>query len=400
MAERVLGLLLDRGGREVQITESVLKAALTGSFEPGRVLALLIKRNGNEIQITRRVADLLLNDSGDLEKISLHRNGKKVLFTAGGFAEAARRFRSELVALVLHGRVDVDVMRRGIAILAMSSDRTAMRHQLDDLDIQDAGVLVTEEAIPAAAGNPYDGAGVMKLLLARTQNDAVAERVLVAAARNEEYGTGVVKEIARNRWSGFGLMKLLLNYGRSETRITEEVVIAAAGNTGCEVKLMQLLLELEESAIEITDRVIETAPGNTWGRPGVIKLLLDRKESIVQITEGGMIQIARLFGSMIEKFLVQTAWGPEEAVQRTISLGKMVVGLALNSRRNEIRVTGEVVKAASANKDTGKKVMGLLLSQRGVKLEITARVVSEAAKNKQVSAGLMEYLKKRVNEGI
>jgi hypothetical protein len=57
-----------------------------------------------------------------------------------------------------------------------------------------------------------------------------------------------------------------------------------------------------------------------------------------------------------------------------------VMALLLSQRGDNIRITGDVVKAAAANWN-GRRVMTLLLDQRGGDIEITEEVVEAATLN-------------------
>ena len=213
---------------------------------------------------------------------------------------------------------------------------------------------------------------MMASLLDRRGADfQITEEVVMAAAGNggkevmtlllDRRGTGIqitegmVKAAAGNWTSGEEVMTLLLDRRGADVQVTEEVVKAAAGNRRGD-KVIALLLDRRGADVQIAE-VVKAAAGNQWGGK-VIALLLDRRGADVQITEE------------VVKAAAGNEWG-----------GKEVMTLLLDRRGIDIQITEEVVKAAAGNLLSGKEVMTLLLDRRGADIQITEGVVQAAAGN-------------------
>ncbi|KLU86652.1 hypothetical protein MAPG_05664, partial [Magnaporthiopsis poae ATCC 64411] len=180
---KIVGLLLDQLGKEVEVTEDVVEAA-AGDWRSGAdVMKLLLDRQGEKVKVTERVAKAAAENPW---------SGKEVM------------------ELLLDGQAKVEITKELTEIIA--GRFVGAMEQL--LDRQGEEVKVTEEIVKAAAGNAKfnkAGAKVMELLLDRRGGDVeVTEEVVTAAARNPESG----KEI----------MELLLDRRGKDVKVTEEVV--------------------------------------------------------------------------------------------------------------------------------------------------------------------------------
>ena len=82
----------------------------------------------------------------------------------------------------------------------------------------------------------------------------------------------------------------------------------------------------------------------------------------------------------------------EDIIQVTRSLGREMITLLLDLKRDNVPVTKYVVKAAAGNESSGKEVMEILFTQRGDEVEITEAVVSAAAGNERSGKEVMTLL--------
>jgi hypothetical protein len=80
--------------------------------------------------------------------------------------------------------------------------------------------------------------------------------------------------------------------------------------------------------------------------------------------------------------------------------GKEVMAILLKQRGNEVQITEEVVKAAAGNAQSGKGVMELLLRQRGDEVKITEEVVKAAAGDTESGNGVMKLVLKQRGEEV
>jgi hypothetical protein len=264
---------------------------------------------------------------------------------------------------------------------------------IEDLDVmrnlikrkEDAAQIKEKEVVQIANLSHRQ---VMKLLLMRRGEDVkITEEVVVAAAGNYWYGIEmmrllfkrrgdnvkiteeVVKAAARNEMSGWGVMTLLLDQRGEDVKITEEVVIAAAGNYRRGNEVMRLLLRKRGDEVKITEEVVKAAARNEMSGWGVMTLLFDQRGEDVKITEEVVIAAA----------------GNERC-------GVEVMMLLFDQRGDDVKTTEEVLIAAAKNRWRGKEVVTLLLNKRRGDIEITEEVVIAAAGNERCGGEVMMLL--------
>ncbi|KAF2740308.1 hypothetical protein EJ04DRAFT_548375 [Polyplosphaeria fusca] len=177
-------------------------------------------------------------------------------------------------------------------------------------------------------------ASLAKLLTLVQPRVEVTQEAVVAAAGNYSNGEEV--------------MALLLEQRGSDVEITNEF----------DEKVVALLLEQRGSDIEITKEVVVAAAGNSYNGKEVMALLLEQRGSDVEITKEVVVAAAGNFKN-----------------------GKEVMTLLLDWRRNEVHITQEVVVAAAGNENTGKEVIMLL--KQFAKLQFTNQVIEAAANSGQ-----------------
>lgn len=202
--EEVIGLLLNRRGNDVQITEEVLKAAARNIWNGKEVIMVLLEWRENNIQITEEVFKVAagnLRSGKEIITLFLEQNGNDDQITEEVFKTAARNKGS------------------GIELIKLLFERVG-----DD-------VPITAELFIAAAENQLSGEEIIRLLLERIKNDIqITEEVLKTAAGNEI--------------NGYEIIKLLLERTENDSQITGEVFEAAAGNLGRNGKdIMSLVLD-------------------------------------------------------------------------------------------------------------------------------------------------------------
>ena len=198
----------------------------------------------------------------------------------------------------------------------------------------------------------------------------------------------VVKAAAGNSGNGKEVMTLLLEQRGADVMITEEVVKAAAGNSRNGKEVMTLLLEQRGADVMITEEVVKEAAGNFRNGKEVMTLLLEQRGAGVMITEevvkaaaGNSRNGKEVMTLLLEQRGVDVMI-TEEVVKAAAGIsrnGKGVMTLLLEQRGADVIITEEVVKAAAGNEGSGKEVMTLLLEQRGADVMITEEVVKVAA---------------------
>jgi hypothetical protein len=140
---------------------------------------------------------------------------------------------------------------------------------------------VTIETVTHIANNHPKN--MMALLLDQRGNEVkITQEVVVAAAGNS--------------YNGKKVMALLLSQRGDEVQITQEMVVSIAQHFDEEV--MTLLLDRCEEDVQITQEVLITAAGNYYNSKQVTKLLLDRLVDDVQITPDVVIVVVGIRNAM------------------------------------------------------------------------------------------------------
>ena len=411
---RMMKLLLDRRGADVQITDKVVEAAAGNGRSGKDIITLLLDRRGADVQITEKAVEVAAgNDwSGkDIITLLLDRRGADVQITEGVIVAAAGNGRSgkDIMTLLLDRRgADVQITEKAVEaaagnywsgkdIITLLLDRRGADVQITEkvvqaaagnywsgkdiitllLDRRGADVQITEGVIVAAAGNSRSGKDIITLLLDRKGADVqITEKVVLAAAGNSRSGKDIITLLldrkgadvqitekvvlaaARNTYYGEEMMTLILGQQGANVQITEEIVVTAAENDFNGEKMITLLLDRKGADVQITEKVVEAAAGNYWSGKEIITLLLDRRGADVQITD---------------KVIEAAAWNDKS--------GKEIITLLLDRQGVGIQITEKVVLAAARNTYCGEKMMTLLLDQQGADVQITDKVVEAAAGN-------------------
>ncbi|KAK8121512.1 hypothetical protein PG999_005632 [Apiospora kogelbergensis] len=169
------------------------------------------------------------------------------------------------------------------------------------------------------------------------------------------YGTPILAAVHNGHTR---VVSVLLEKRGEQVKITQEVVVAAAGNPFSGKEIMALLLEKRGEQVKITQEVVVAAAGNPFSGKEIMALLLEKRGEQVKITQ---------------KVVVAAAGNKDS--------GKEIMALLLEKRGEQVKITQKVVVAAAGNEDSGKEIMALLLEKRGEQVEITQEVVVAAARN-------------------
>lgn len=194
-------------------------------------------------------------------------------------------------------------------------------------------VEVTEHGIIQIAG--LHDIQIMKLL-----QDQHNSQILITE--------NILKAAARNSGSGEAMLKLLINQSSDITLITEEVIKVAALNSVDGLVVMKLLLNWCGDQAPVTEGVVKVAAANNNTGYEIIQLLLDRYGDRVPITLEIVQYIAEHRG------------------------GQMMT-LLLDRLGDQIPVSEEVMIAAARNR-VGYAMMKLLFERRG--FPITRRIMN------------------------
>jgi hypothetical protein len=365
--KEVITLLLEKLGRDVQITEDVVKAATRHRYSE-EVMTLLLEKRGQDVQITEGVVKATAGNEHCGEKVMtllLEKRGQDVQITEGVVKAAAGNKHCGEKAMTLL------LKKRG-------------------QDIQ-----ITEDIVKAAAGNVGYGEGVMTLLFEKRDQDV-------------QITEDVVKAVAGNVGCGVEVMTLLLEERAQDMQITEGIVKAAAGNKGCGEEVMTLLLEKQGQDVQITEDVIKAAAGNRYRGIMIMALLLEKRGQDMQIIEDIVKEAARnKHGNKLMALLLEKRGQDVQITEDVIKAaagnghcGEKVMTLLLEKRGQDVEITGDAVKAAAGNGHCWEKIMTLLLKKRGQDVQITEDVIKAAAGNEGCGEKVMILLLEKQDQDI
>lgn len=258
-----MALLLDRRGDDVQITQKVVEAAAQ-NWNGKRAMTILLNRRGNDIQITQEVVEAAaLNYNGEVMAVLLGQRANEIELTEELTAWIASRFDVEVMTLLLDRRGD-DVQITDKVVKASIMNRYGKEVLELLLDRRGDDIRNTEEFVKAAASKFYTG-GVMALLLDRRGDEIQITEELTALMAER---------------SSVEAMSMLLYRRGDDLQITEKVLVSAARNY--DENVVALLLDQQDD-IQITEEVVKAAAGNRNG--AIVTMLLDRLGDDFQITE-------------------------------------------------------------------------------------------------------------------
>lgn len=286
-----LDLLLDKGGK---ITQAVLLAAIEG-WKPDETITTLLSRG--DVQITEAMIVAIV--------------GKGAVNT-------------ELLELMLSKNSTIQITDE---IMATSARTSKARDVLKFL--MSKGGKVTEDVLVAAAEN-HNGPQMLKFLLSKDREMQMTESMLLAATRN----TPAKK-----------YMDPILHRG---AKVTEAVMITAAGSWSGSKELLEMLLE---KGGQVTGAVLLAAARNRDGFEALEFLLISRGTKVI----------------MSETMMLDAVGGP--SAQQTMELLLSVGG----------QVSKAVMVTATRGQYASKELIELLLDKGG---EVTEEVMVEAASNR------------------
>jgi tetratricopeptide (TPR) repeat protein len=190
--KEIIKLLLERREKDVQITEGVVKAAARNYLTGTSIIELLIKQGGGNIMITEEaIVQIARSFDGRVMTLLFEQRGKDVQITEGVVKAAAEDWltRTDVMKLLLkQGGDNITSTEEARVQIAKLFDETVMALLFE----RRGNVLITERMVKAAARNKENGKEVMEFLLKRKSEIVVTEGVVRAAARNTESGEEVM----------------------------------------------------------------------------------------------------------------------------------------------------------------------------------------------------------------
>ncbi|EAU39331.1 predicted protein [Aspergillus terreus NIH2624] len=424
----LISTLLERRAGEIIVTENVVRAASKNSHGE-KVMTLLLKGHWKEFIVSETSTCLIVERFSEAIIALLFENyGRQIRITEQVLKAAAKnKSGQETMAFlcdVFGGHIQVTevVLRaaaenssRGYEIWCLLTDRYSNQIRITDELLQTVArnqpvgtmellcckfsdqVRITETVLRAAAENSPGGYAIICFLTERYSNQIrITEELLQTVARNQQVGTmellcrkfsdqvqiteGTLKAAAKNLRSGDHVMGSLLSRNDDKIQITEGVLLSAARNPVSGHRIMRVIYDKYGGSIQITEEVLKAAASNRW--PYVVQALHDLFYNQMDITEG----------------ILRTA-------AENPNCGAMVMEILLNHLhwdhdRDQLQIPEQVLQAAAKNTSSGAEIMDLLFWDRyNVRIsDITEKVIKAAAENPEGGKEMLMLLLQKAGE--
>lgn len=182
------------------------------------------------------------------------------------------------------------------------------------------------------------------------------------------------------RYAGEEMMKAFLELPVESVRITEEVLMAAAGNTRNGPRVMRVLLDMRLPEIKITSRVVEEADINYVCGEEVMRVLIEAKKLEIDAFEGVLEYILKNFKVGTAKLFLRLRC-PGIVISEDMlvaAAGNYVSGVAITkylfASQPTTIVTERMMESAARNRPQGSEVMKIFLQKPSIKT-ITTRTL-------------------------
>ena len=443
----VMELLFRERGKEVQITERVLLAAVGNKDLGLDIVEFLFRECAGELRVTERMLELAVGGESyrrsDMLKILLSHAGGDVHVTTemvGNAVSKGYKIGAVLAMLPQAGKHDIQISERLLRPYAEENLKTLLE--------AGHGLRFSRGAVLAVA--KWDDPELIALFLQKNgDSDDFQEAMLIAAidsiCRYEEIMAvflaqpwGCVKITERMILAAYRVyynverleklvVQLLQKYGDA-VQFEEEAIEAIM--QFCDSNVVLLLLQKPGNRFQITSRMIESIAKNEYHRYDVLELLLQERCSEIPITEGVVEAfLDKEMGSSILLLLLsergeviqlterllefaarksQTLWDwilwesdreiqlTERVVEGVASneWGDAMLRKLLGEYGDAIQITERVLEAAVENASEGEEIVEFLLDERGDNIYISERIMEAAARNSKSGVRILELLLK------
>ncbi|KAL4947373.1 hypothetical protein BDW69DRAFT_190256 [Aspergillus filifer] len=372
------------------ITQKVINAAARNGISGGHILARFLERKGVEYICPLFTAEVLKTAASNthagkeiVELMLSHEPGISIAPEAVHAAIENNYNREEIIALLLGSPgsnipISSDLLEAAAGVSAEATKTLLGR--------TGNNIIITETIMRLAASNSTSGVDLVAFFLyEHGASDVIKENVLKAAAGNTGYQQGAV------------ILTMLLNHG-AKGMVTAEVVAAAAANHNQDV--LNILIYRMGEQLPLSVRVFGAAMGSIHALDK-LKSLLPWAESDVSLLK--QVTSSATLGSwpLREKLtFVLDRWGSdfavtEETVRSVATDGfhsEEMLSTLFEHRGHDVPVTEEVVIAAAGAGYYAKGLMTILVAERGETLPITAKILEAAVRNTSQGLDMLRLL--------
>lgn len=414
--------------RAYPVSEATITAAVS-NWHDGTHMTQLLLQNARDLQFEPS-EDILLaamnNGPSALGLITFFaKTFQSLPVTENVIKAAIKNYRDgkRLMDLLFSGSFGPVNVTTGILEAAAEQDDIEVIQFL----LQHKGEIEISESILKSAVRPFaTNNGVLKILLSQPNRPSITEVVLEAAAKRGSLSSmellfaqpdapkptsKMLTLAASNLHRGEEVVDYLLS--ASECLITEDSLIAAAGNIYSGLSVMRLLLSQPESRSLITEKVLQTAISNGSQGQEFVQLLLSQPDRNMKVTVetlklavskaaetseyslGPVSSVLRLLLAHSTQLMSEPESLLEAAAERRD--GKWIVQLLL-SHFEDIPITQKALKVAAGNAKAGTSIMKVFLNRPGVSVSLD--VFRTAASNKYQGTQMMQLLLAHSSDSI
>jgi phage tail protein X len=239
-SEEIIALLLKNYGRQIRITEKVLKAAAENRSFGSYVMSFLLSEYSDKVQITEEVLlSAAMNPASGARIMSViyDKYGGSIQITEEVLKAAASNRRPHVVQALcslFYNQMDITEGVLRTAAENPNCGATVMHRLLNHHRWYAAGdqLQIPEQVLQAAARNTSSGVDIMDLLFADRYNvriSVITEKVIRAAAENPKWGKVmliILLEVAKERgdsktWKEYPWIHQLRNIGYNLQELVE-----------------------------------------------------------------------------------------------------------------------------------------------------------------------------------
>ena len=251
---------------------------------------------------------------------------------------------AKMLALVLRHRKGIRISQDLLVAAASARDGTNFRLLLD----YDENIEVSENAVTAAAGNPYGGPAIFWTISSHNKKVKVSEATLEAAARN---------------WSEGPYLISVVSSLDEKIEVTEDTLKAAAKTSSAN---FSAILGLNKK-IEISEDVLKVAARSFPDGVRIFSIVLDYDKNI-EVSEDTLIAL-----------LTKYPWDREGTLW------------AVLNRSKKVEVGEELLKFAARNKDSAVKMFWTLVGLKK-NIVISVGVMDAIAEDERVGRDILDVL--------
>jgi hypothetical protein len=399
--QHVMELLLEHGGRNIQITEDIMRAAVSNEENGTEMTELLLEYGGQSILVTNDIIKSAVKNEAHgavIIKLLLEHESKDIQFTEDLVCMVANEEESgaEVMELLLENCRDI-FATEGILKIAANNKESGTEIIELLLEYSNTDIEITEHVLEIAANNDRCGTEIIRILLSSPgrPDSTITENTIKAAVCNEH--------------CGYEIIELLLQHEVPELQITEEILISATRNEGCGFAIMELFITHWGERIIATKDLLKAAATGIPDGIELTELMLNHgydkslsMSEVVEVAAGSSNNGLKLIELLKERGYqnIHTSEAIIKAAAGSTKCDYIDFESLLVYENQNVRITEDIIKAAAADRQYGEEKMDLLFEREGQNIQITQSIIETAASNYEGGHKIIESLLEYYGESI